>query len=231
MRFDDDEDDDTFDLSDIKDDAEGDEEGDPNLEAGDEDTEGDAPPPPKKGNPVYGELRQTKRQLREAQDALARQGGQIDTLTRTMSMPRVDPREEQERIANMSPQEYADYKLGLERGQIQQAFGTLQFQVGDATDIRDFDRLCRKNPAYAKIEDEVEERIMKLRSQGQNVSRRAMANQMLGEKFAAKSANRPAKPETQRRTRVGASSDVPNDTRQVRTKAKNAKGRLDGVTF
>lgn len=226
----DDEDRDTFDLEDIEDDVEvEEEEAEAEVEASEADEEG-APPPRK---PTRGERRfqSLANKNRELETTLARVSGQLETLTRTATQPRVDPREEQERVAAMSPQEYADYRLGLERGHIREAFGQVQFQVGDAADMRDFDRLCRKNPAYAKIEDEVEDRILKLRAQGQNVSRRAMANQILGEKYAAKATSRPTKTETPRRTNTSARSDVQVETRQARGKGKTAADRLNGIKF
>lgn len=233
----DDDTDDEFDLEDIVDDVDIEDEEALKL---DDDLEDAPPPEPKKpltrGQREIVNLRKraqdAERDAREARELAAKASGGVDALTRSFQQPRVDPREEQERVAQMSDREYATYLQDRERAQIQQAFAQTNFQTADAVDQVRFDRLTEKNPAYAAIADEVENRLNKLRSQNQNVDRKTIANLILGEKAAAR-AGRPAKTEARKTQRSAVGNDVSGARSEVRQakKGKTAKDRLDGIQF
>jgi hypothetical protein len=188
----------------------------------------DQPAPRKsRGNRHFSELRRENRDLR---DQIQRLSGSVETLTRA---PRVDNERErmaeQERIANMTDREYAQYMIDKERSQISQAFQAQNFQMADQTDSLKFERLCDRNEVYAKIADEVEDRLLSLRAKGQTVERRTLANLILGEKAAART-SRPARQPQDRKVRGGAASDVAQEERTTR-KGKTAKDRLANITF
>lgn len=171
---------------------------DEDLEAADEDLE-EPPRQPqrqssrKPANQTIAQLRADRRKEREEnqqlRERLARLEGNVEVVSRRPSGPTEAERQaEAERIAAMSPQEYADYKLGEERKLISQALTQDRVRNDNTLDAIRFERLCERNTAYASVQDEVERRHAEMLRQGFTAERKRIANDILGERAAAKAA-------------------------------------------
>ena len=92
---------------------------------------------------------------------------------------------DRQRVALMAPEEKYEYLLNKQAEQTRTQVGALQFQMHDATDRSRFDGLCVRVPAYAAIQDLVEDALGKARAQGGNPSRETVAKYLIGERAVA----------------------------------------------
>ncbi len=135
-----------------------------------------------------------------------------------------------ERLANMTPEERIEFRIGQERQNISGALAQQGFQTADTIDAMRFERLCEKNPAYDGVSAEVDKRLGELRAKGQNVERKILANVVLGEKAAAAAGKKTVKAVVRTKAKAGAGSDVPGDRTRTR-QPKTARERLENVKF
>lgn len=198
------------------------------------------PPPVKKpltkGQRQFVDLRKRAQVAEEraarAEEQAARNSGAIDVLSRQQSAPNAEQqRQEAERLANMTPEERIEFRIGQERSQIQSAFAQQGFRTEDTIDILRFERLCEKNQAYDGVASEVEKRLSDMRAKGQNVERKILANVVLGERAAAQAGKKAVKKtEVRQKTVKGGGSDIPGERSRTR-QPKTAAQRLEGVKF
>lgn len=88
---------------------------------------------------------------------------------------------ERERIALMSPEERTSYEVDKVRQELGRELGNIRFQTADASDKSGFDSLCARNPAYASVQDRVEELLANERRAGSNPKREVVAKYLIGE--------------------------------------------------
>lgn len=173
--------------------------------------------------------------ITRAEEAAFRSAGAVEALSRSRPQGPTpeEQRAEQERLDSMSPREQVDFLLGREKQHIQAAFQQRDFQTADMVDSLKFERLCEKNKAYDGVAEEVERRLSDLRKNGHSVERKILANNILGERIAAKagrgerSREEPVRRQAARPSRGG--SDVAPE--RSRGKGKTAADRLANVKF
>lgn len=194
-------------------------------------------PPQRQPSKAQKEIIKLRKRAQAAEDRASRAeelgfrtSGQVEALTRTLSAPSAEQRRaEEERLAAMTPEERIEFRIGQERNQFSSALAQQSFQTADTIDSMRFERLCEKNPVYDGVSEEVERRLEAMRKQGSTVDRKTLANNIIGEKTAAKALKKPA-PQRQPPRPAGARSDVPPE-RNRGGKTKTAKERLEGKTF
>lgn len=91
-----------------------------------------------------------------------------------------------QRMALMTPEERADYKIDQSNRQTQQTLQGMAFQIRDSGDKSAFLALCASNPTAARYKDRVEAKLAEVRRAGQNVDREALLKFMVGEDVFAK---------------------------------------------
>lgn len=89
---------------------------------------------------------------------------------------------ERQRVSLMAPEEKFEYLLNKQAEQTRTQVGALHFQMQDAADRSRFDSLWVRVPAYAAIQDLVEDALVKARGQGGNPSRETVAKYLIGER-------------------------------------------------
>lgn len=91
-----------------------------------------------------------------------------------------DAAAERERLALMSPEEKADYRISKAERAFEQRLAQADFRAEDRADKADFRLLCAEDKAVAAVASEVEAELVSMRSQGRNVPREALANFIIG---------------------------------------------------
>jgi hypothetical protein len=94
--------------------------------------------------------------------------------------PAVDPREEEARVAEMSPEERSAYYLRKTERDLSFKIELMKFENHDNTDKFAFQAKAAKDPRYAKYADEVEKELAGLRRTGQNVPRELVLQFVIG---------------------------------------------------
>ena len=168
-------------------------------------------------------------ELASQQQALQRQLAELQS-TRSQA-------EEQERLALMSPEERAEYRIQKMQQQMERQSGMLQMQLQETSDRIAFEAKAAANKLYAQHSTEVERIVQTEKAQGRYVSREIALKYLLGEKLLAKQpaaqnrARRDAqRSQAQQRTTVTRpGGDV--GANRARGQGKTAAERLKDVTF
>lgn len=154
---------------------------------------------------------------RRAEEAAFRAAGSVDQLSRQFSTGNSEAqrRAEEERVAAMEPEERAAYRIQKNREETNSLLAQSEWRTANRIDKSDFKALCRENPAYARVAEEVENELAKLHNRGQSVDRQILADNLIGRKVA----NRAAK--------TGNDAQARGDKDNKRQKARPAGGRSD----
>ena len=146
--------------------------------------------------------------------------------------------QERERLAQMDPLERAEYVARTAEQRTNQRLDAISRTMADSTDRAEFATACAANPALAKVKDEVEAELSKLRAGNVNMPRGTLAAYLIGRKVlekAPKARGRAEKRgaanlERERARPAGGSSDSPGRGRETNEKAARDK-RLEDFTF
>lgn len=138
------------------------------------------------------------RTAREASERATRAEQEAAALRRQFEQTQArsqqdDPEREAARLALMTPEERLEYKLDLAERRNQQNVQTLQAQMMDQSDRAGYLAKAAADPRYAKYANEVEERLGRMRAQGQNVPREALLFFIIGENAVKNGAKSTAK--------------------------------------
>lgn len=177
------------------------------------------------------------REAREREEAWKREREQLLAGQSRTSAEQRD-REERERLAQMDPLERAEYLARATGQRVDQQIGALSRQIADSSDRAAFAEACAANPALAKVKDEVETELAKLRQGNVNMPRETLAAYLIGKsalskapKARASAAKRAAANLDRERARpAGGASDAPSRGRETDDKAARDK-RLEGYAF
>jgi len=140
-------------------------------------------------------------EAKAAREEATRVRSELSELRRAQqqSTQQLTAEQEAARLAVMTPEERADYKLNAATRRFEQQASVLAFNSHDASDKALFEAKAVSNRVYAKYKDEVEDKLQELRSQGQNVPREQLLKWIIGDKALATAANpRPAQKAAQR---------------------------------
>jgi len=177
------------------------------------------------------------REAREREAALQRQIEEIRSgQTRTTQAEA--ERQERERLERMDPVERAEYLARTVETRTNQRLDALNRQIADSTDRAEFAEACAANPALAKVKDQVEAELRKLREGNVNVPRQTLAAYLIGNQVldkAPKARERATKKAAanldRERTRpAGGASDAPRSGRDTSDRSARDK-RLEDYTF
>jgi hypothetical protein len=199
-------------------------------------------PPARKPSRAQARIEELDRRTREfervAQEAATRAEAAERRLAELSGPSRADAeRREQERLAAMDPWDRAQYLARQSEQRTTSELGSLRAQIADSTDRSEFAAACAGNPSLAKVKDQVEAELTKLRATGQTVPRQTLATYLIGQSVlekAPKARERAAKRargnlDRERARPAGGASDTPRgrdgDDRTARDK------RLENYTF
>jgi len=196
---------------------------------------------PTRGEARFQKLSQTTKQAVEDAATARREAAELRERLARLEQPRQEQPKgpSAEEIALMTPQEYADYKLGQAEKRFQQTVGQIQWQTYEASDRAAFNALKATDPLATKYADEVETRLAQLRQQGQNVDRERLLTYIIGEKArqgrtAARGKQAAAGQQriARQQTRPGSPqrSDTPARRGQM-SEAEAREKRLENMTF
>lgn len=146
-------------------------------------------------------------------------------------------RQERERLERMLPEERAEYIARNTENRLTGEIQALRREQADATDRSEFASACATNPSLARVKDQVETELSKLRANGQTVPRKTLAAYLIGNAVlekAPKARERAAKRaagnlDRERAQPAGGASDAPRG-REKDEKAARDK-RLENYTF
>ncbi|MDE2426666.1 MAG: hypothetical protein KGO96_12240 [Elusimicrobia bacterium] len=134
--------------------------------------------------------------------------------------------QEEQRLAQMLPEERAEYIARQTAQRQEQQFAELRREMQDSADRAAFAAACASDPRLSRVQSEVEAQLTALRSQGTTLPRTELAAYILGKKLLEKSATagkrqrseaagRVAR-ETARPVNGGGSTPTPNSSRAAR---------------
>jgi len=159
------------------------EEDDDGADAGDEEQRavGDELPPRRRSRGIDPDI---AAQIAQARADSAAANARADALAadRQRDRQQADDTAERARLELMSADERAAYFVEKGQRQTDAKLNGVMFRMEDATDRVSFESYCARTPAAARLSDEVEKRLGDLRQRGQNVPRRVMLRQILGER-------------------------------------------------
>ncbi|MEK6591563.1 MAG: hypothetical protein AABZ67_00640 [Pseudomonadota bacterium] len=122
--------------------------------------------------------------------ALRRRAQQAETerdqLRQRPQAPQETEEQERQRVALMTADEKIEHYRAKDRGEFGRAFGGLQQQMAEQSDVTKFEALCARNPTAAKLADAVEEKLAEMRAKGQNAARDVVLKFLIGDRALAR---------------------------------------------
>lgn len=109
-----------------------------------------------------------------------------EELNRRAAGPQETPQELQRRreahLASLTAEGRLEFLINESKAETRQAINQIQFATFDATDKAAFEGLCARNPAVARVANEVEEALAEMRKAGTNAPRETVVAYVLGKK-------------------------------------------------
>ena len=176
--------------------------------------------------------------LRDAKDAKER----ADALERRLAdaerrQTQETPAQRNERLAMMEPEERLRYEFNEGNQALRNELAQIRFESQERSDRAEFEALCARTPAAARVRDQVEDRLAEMRRSGTTAPRATVLRYILGDRLlagagkAAGKARRTADTNLQRQTgRPGAArGDVANSGRATGSEAEQRRKRLEDM--
>lgn len=214
-----------------------DEEDNQDPDQGDEEVEDQ---PARKPSRAQARIEALDREVRESREREAEYRRELEQLRNGQSRVSAAQREQEElrRLEQMDPVERAEYIARSGEQRTNQRLDAISRQMADSTDRAEFAQACVANPALAKVKDEVETELTKLRAGNVNMPRGTLAAYLIGRKVLEKAPKARTRAEKRaaanldrERTRPAAgASDAPGRGRELSEKAAREK-RLENFTF
>lgn len=190
---------------------------------------------PTRGQNRFQRLANEARTAREEAADLRRRLDTFEAQQRQRQAPAENPADEAARLALMSPEERINYRLDQAERRNQQATAQMQFQLQENADRSGFAALCASDPLAARLASKVEAKLSEIRAQGQNVSREALLDFLIGQEVRQKQTKAGAQQRrtaqqqvTRQQVRPGASR---GDAAAPRRGGQSLEDRLANVTF
>lgn len=164
------------------------------ADAGGDEVEIEEPVTPRRRprRPAYDRENTEARIRAEREAAEAQTQLRMTTQLRNEQTQREAEAQERARVELMTADEKIQYYAERNERRSAAQLNTALFQMQDANDKTSFESFCDRNPQAARLASVVEKRLMQLRATGQNVPRRVMMRQILGERAEA-ALERPSK--------------------------------------
>lgn len=181
---------------------------------------------------VVNERNAAKAEAQRLQAELAQRQQREEALQRQMAMQQQQQlamqqqRAMQQQLEQMSPQDQVAYMMQQQEMRMQQQMMQMQLQTIDLQDRASFEQLQREDPRAAKLKDEVETQLNKMRANGMNASRRDVYAWVLGQRVLAGGKVSKAKAKTAAAGNVRRQTTTPRNAR-----SDTAGGRNKAATF
>jgi hypothetical protein len=145
---------------------------------------------PRKASRGEARFQRLANETRAAREEAAQARRDADELRRAQWQrdQHVSAQQEAERLALMTPEERADYKIAKFERDATAREQRSRFETQNLIDKTSFEAKATVNPVYARYQDEVETRFQELMRQGKPTEREVILKFMLGER-ALSSAN------------------------------------------
>jgi hypothetical protein len=183
--------DDQDDDLDLDEDADPDDDLDLDADDGDQDDTDDQDdldeeePPPQRQTRGENRVAKATREAAEARREAAELKRRLEDMERKSAAP-PQPRETVEqfraRLDSMDPVARVDYLRQLDREEMQQSLQQIRFESQDSADRTEFEALAARNPAAAKMKDDVEKALADMRRTGQTAPRKTILAYLIGQR-------------------------------------------------
>lgn len=192
----------------------------------------DEPAPARQPSRADNRVREATRIAAEAKRELEQAKAELAAARQSAQAPQESQAQRTERLNQMEPWERTEY-LTNER------LARIEWTANERADKMSFDMLCSREPAAAKLKDEVESELAKLRAAGSNVDRETMYTHILGRRAranAGRATGRALKTATANRDRQAArpgqsrSDAAPSNQRGATTASARDK-RLENMNL
>lgn len=185
-----------------------------------------------------GRIQRLSRENRESREETAKLRRELDEF-RAQQRPAATPGETAEmkaaRRALMTPEERMEDRLNEAEQRNNQNLQQLAFINGDNADRANFNVLKMQDPLAARYADRVETKLAELRKQGQNVTREALLDYMVGQDVRSKRAGAVKQQKGEADKRIARQQAKPpnskGDVAADRRGGKSLEERLEKVTF
>ena len=177
--------DEDFSLDEPEDEPDDEPDEDADLEEVD-DQDADEEPAPKRsrGENRVAAATRTANEAKERADRLEREMADLRANLRPQT-PQETPEQRQQRLQNMDPLD----RLELQQRETDQRTNAMlqriEFEAKDNSDRLSYDSLCQRQPAAAKLKEEVEKRLADMRKTGMTAPRETVLKYLIGERALA----------------------------------------------
>ena len=217
------------------------EDGDAGDEGGDE---GEGEPEPRQQSRGQTRIQRLAAEAKTERERAARLEGELEAERRQRTAgSQVSPEEQQRRreahLATLTEAGRLEYLQQEAEQRLTQRLNQIEFQTWDGNDKTAFQGMCARTPAFAALENEVEQELTRLRGTGQNASRETIAYYLLGKKAATKAPR--ARTAAQRREQEGRDrqgarpvngrGDVPPNGNRRTSDREARRKRLEGMSI
>lgn len=190
---------------------------------------------PRRGETRFQRLANETKSARQESAELRRELEQLKAERRPAVQPSESPEQEAQRLALMTPEERMEYRFQKAERTNQQNMQAMAFQLQDGNDKSAFTSLCAGDPVAAKYKDRVETELTRIRGQGQNVSREALMDYLIGKDVRAKRGPAAEKQRKQGERNIQRQQARPangrGDSAPAKRGEKSLEDRLKDVTF
>ena len=180
-------------------------------------------------------LSTSAREATERAAAAETKARDLEARLARLEQPRETPEQVQQRMALMTPEERLEYKLDQAERRNQQNMQAMAFQMNDGNDKAAFTALRARDSVADRYADRVEAELTRLRTQGQNVSREALLDYMVGKDIRAKGGAAKSKQQKDGERRISRQTAAPGNSRGDSAPAKRGEKSLEDkladVTF
>jgi hypothetical protein len=172
---------------------------------GDEDDEGEPPArapaqhETQQRGTRFQRLANENREYKERLERLERDR-ENERLQWQRQQQQINEAQERDRLALMTPEERADYRISQQRNEMRQEMQQLRLQTAMQTDKASFDAKVTVNPVYRRMQAAVEEMFQEQVRKGQPTDRETILYHLLGKQAANGASN--LKPRRDARRRV-----------------------------
>jgi hypothetical protein len=180
-------------------------------------------------------LSTSAREATERAAAAETKARDLEARLARLEQPRETPEQVAQRMALMTPEERLEYKLDQAERRNQQNMQAMSFQMQETADKTAFQALRARDSVAERYADRVEAELARLRTQGQNVSREALLDYMVGKDIRSKSGSAKKKQQGDGERRIARQTAQPGNARGDSAPAKRGEKsleeRLENVTF
>lgn len=159
---------------------------------------------------------------------------QFNQLQQQRANPANDPQAVQAYLNALPPEQRVQAQLQLQMQQHQNQMQYVQFQMQDTADKSAYDSMAINNPVYRRYAEQVEAKLMALRTeQGLNAPRSEILKHLVGEMILSKKLAPTTKKQSDKtkKKHTVAPTNGKSNVQSNRGSGKTAKERLEGVKF